>query len=55
MKRPKSHHFEIEGQTFRGTSDKIIPAIEAAGYQAEREEENPNLFWNYSEHLKRTK
>lgn len=53
MPRLKIYNFVINESQFKGTAQQIIPALEGAGYQAEREEQNPHYFWQYAEHLKR--
>lgn len=43
----------IDGQRFNGHADKLIPVLEARGYEAQREEQNPHPYWQQAEHLKK--
>lgn len=45
---------EIEGQTIGGTIDKRISTLEAMGYVAVRNDQNPHYFWQQAEHYKRS-
>jgi len=49
----KTYSFTVNGETYKGTRDKLIGFFEAIGYQAERDEQNPHVYWQYAEHLKR--
>lgn len=53
MNNNKYFNFLIEGEYFKGERLKLISFLEAKGYQAEREEENPHPYWQASEYLKR--
>lgn len=38
---------------YRGTPENLIKVMEACGYEAERNERNPHLYWQWAEYLKK--
>lgn len=55
MMRGGNYRFTIDGQTFRGNADRLIRDLEARGEQAILDENSPDIYWNYSEYLKKEK
>ena len=43
----------VLGEQFKGHRDGLISVLEARGYQALRNEQNPHPYFQASEHLKR--
>ena len=41
------------GEQFRGEASKLIKVFEAKGFQAPRENQDANPFWQAAEYLKR--
>lgn len=41
----------IEGESFIGSEEKLVPLILTRGDQAEKNGENPHVFWQWAEHL----
>lgn len=52
-KMSKHMNIFIDDQKFCGQAEKLIPVLEACGYEAQRDEQNPHPYWQQAEHLKK--